>query len=175
MSTPIFAKISLVAAFVVAALAGPNTAEAQRYKSKGAVAASITKRTGADRSTVVGKTTKGHFYVRSEALASTSRNARGKILMEKSTTKTRLVNKDTGAIMSTSKNHQPAASDAVRRYEATTHGEANVGVHIWRGSMTRQGNQSVQSVTFSANGGAGERIVLLSKTGAVKRVQDSPR
>ncbi|MBK9072877.1 MAG: hypothetical protein IPL79_18030 [Myxococcales bacterium] len=147
MKHSFFANLALVAALVLGSLSlSGQHAEANKYKTKGALAASVTKRTGSDRSTIVGETKSGkHVYVRSEGVGQFSYNGRPyQMRILTSNTKTRLVNKETGKITSTSADHQPAARAAVLAYEAKN-GTAQVQLitRIPRGYMTKNGNQRV--------------------------------
>lgn len=180
MKSNLIVKFSLLTSLAFGlGLATPYAAEANK---SGALAASITRRTFADRSTVVGKTKDGkHSYVRSEHSIDGRYNRGPNSHLSK--TKTRLVNNKTGKIKSTSADHQPAARAATLAHE-TSNGATGpfwFSVKSYRGSMTKKGNiethvtrNTTAPVARSFQGQTQKRLVVLNKTGSIKKVQDAP-
>ena len=181
-------NIAIVTALVLGLVSsGGQHAEANKYKSKGALAASVTKRTGSMTSTVVGTTKDGrHSYVRSERMETLNPSYMGRpsplrTLVRVANFKTRLVNNKTGKITFTSDDHAPEVV-----YATQLHANAGAtpgpfyGLRPQRGAMTANGNIRSSARTIGAPRSTSvapiskKFIAVLNKTGTVKQVRSAP-
>ncbi len=158
-----FRSISLGIAFLM--VSGPAFAT---YKSKNSISNSVSFRTKAAQSTVVGRTAKsGFYYVRSEG----TKNGQKYVT-------TRLVNSNTGKIV-TSKAQLPKAKQltALANRNGAKGGQSGdfaYSVRAGKNAMTAKGNIKTFVDNSGFPGRTEGRIVTLTKSGAVKKVISSP-
>jgi hypothetical protein len=139
------------------------------YQSRSALAGRVTRSTKAAQSTVVGFTKdRSHAYVRSEG----TKGGKKYII-------TRLVESNTGKIVSTSGNQLPGIKSRAALAERNgakggQGGDYRYGIRVNRNAMTDKGNVKITATNAGFPGRNEGRIVKLSKTGAFQDSNDSP-